>query len=78
MGFKLTPEIKKLIKDTGSSDKRVAIAATAIVVGSVVRYLPTGCSTVVRNGIAYSQCGTVWYEPQYAGNDVTYIVVNNP
>ena len=29
MGFKLTPEIKKLIKDTGSSDKRVAIAATA-------------------------------------------------
>jgi hypothetical protein len=56
----------------------VAIAATAIIVGSVVRSLPTGCSTVVRHGIAYSQCGTVWYEPQYAGNDVTYVIVNTP
>lgn len=59
----------------------VAIGATAAitsaVVGSMIYSLPpTGCSTVIRNGISYSQCGSVWYEPRYSGNSVTYIVVN--
>ena len=52
-------------------------AVTAAVVGSVVNTLPpSGCTTVIRNGIAYSQCGSVWYEPRYSGNSVTYVVVN--
>lgn len=55
-----------------------AVAVTAAVVGSIVNTLPTGCTTVIRNGISYSQCGNVWYEPQYAGNNVTYVVVNTP
>jgi len=55
----------------------VAIGATAAVIGSMVNTLPpSGCTTVIRNGIAYSQCGSVWYEPRYSGNSVTYIVVN--
>ncbi len=59
----------------------VAIGATAAVtsavVGSMIYSLPpTGCSTVIRNGISYSQCGSVWYEPRYSGNSVTYVVVN--
>ncbi len=54
-----------------------AAAVTAAVIGSVVYSLPpTGCTTVIRNGISYSQCGTVWYEPRYSGNNVTYVVVN--
>lgn len=52
-------------------------AVTAAVIGSVVNTLPpSGCTTVIRNGIAYSQCGSVWYEPRYSGNSVTYVVVN--
>lgn len=52
-------------------------AVTAAVIGSVVYTLPpSGCTTVIRNGIAYSQCGSVWYEPRYSGNSVTYVVVN--
>ena len=55
-----------------------AVAITAAVVGSIVNTLPSGCTTVIQNGISYSQCGNVWYEPQYAGNNVTYVVVNTP
>lgn len=52
-------------------------AVTAAVIGSVVNTLPpSGCTTVIRNGIAYSQCGDVWYEPRYSGNSVNYVVVN--
>lgn len=55
-----------------------AVAVTAAVVGSIVNTLPSGCTTIIQNGISYSQCGNVWYEPQYAGNNVTYVVVNTP
>ena len=51
-------------------------AATAVVVGTVVSTLPSGCTTIIQNGISYQQCGTVRYQPQYSGNNVTYIVVN--
>ena len=55
-----------------------AVAVTAAIVGSIVNTLPSGCTTVIQNGISYSQCGNVWYEPQYSGNNVTYVVVNTP
>jgi hypothetical protein len=55
-----------------------AAVATAAVVGSTVRTLPPQCSSVVVNGIAYQQCGSAWYQPQYAGSNVTYVVVNPP
>jgi len=54
----------------------VAIGVTsAIVIGTIVSTLPTGCTTIIQNGISYQQCGTVRYQPQYSGNNVTYIVV---
>jgi len=54
----------------------VAVGVTAaIVVGTIVSTLPTGCTTIIQNGISYQQCGTVRYQPQYSGNNVTYIVV---
>jgi len=49
--------------------------STAIVVGTIVSTLPTGCTTIIQNGISYQQCGTVRYQPQYSGNNVTYVVV---
>lgn len=52
-----------------------AVAVTAAVIGSVVYTLPTGCVTVIQNGISYRQCGSTWYEPRYSGNNVSYVVV---
>jgi hypothetical protein len=56
-----------------------AVTATAVVtsavVGSIVHSLPPSCSAVVVNGITYQQCGSTWYQPQYAGNQVQYVVV---
>ena len=31
-----------------------------------------------KNGISYSQCGSTWYQPQYYGSSVQYVVVNPP
>jgi len=53
-------------------------AVTAAVIGSVVYSLPPSCSSVIVNGISYQQCGSTWYQPQYAGSNVSYTVVNAP
>ena len=55
-----------------------AVAVTSAVIGSIIYSLPSGCTTIVRGGIAYQQCGSVWYQPQYAGNNVSYMAVNQP
>ena len=55
-----------------------AVAVTSAVIGSIIYSLPSGCTTIVRGGIAYQQCGSVWYQPQYAGNNVNYVVINQP
>jgi hypothetical protein len=54
------------------------MAVTSAVIGSMVYTLPPACSTVIVNGIAYSQCGSVWYQPQYVGSTVQYVVINPP
>jgi hypothetical protein len=48
------------------------------VVGSMVHTLPPSCSAVSINGITYQQCGSTWYQPQFAGPNVSYVVVNAP
>jgi hypothetical protein len=55
-----------------------ASVATAIVVGAIVSTLPPNCTTMVVNGFAYQNCGGTYYQPQYQGSSVTYIVVNHP
>ncbi len=55
-----------------------AAAVTAAAIGSVVYSVPPSCSTVVVNGVSYSQCGSTWYAPQYSGTNVQYVVVNPP
>ena len=54
------------------------VVATSPEVGSVVSILPDGCVTTVVNGCVYRQCGSVWYQRQYTGSDVTYVVVRAP
>jgi hypothetical protein len=48
---------------------------SAAVVGSYYAALPSGCTTVVMNGVSYSQCGSVYYQKTWQGNDVVYVVV---
>lgn len=58
-----------------------AVVAGAAIVGSAITaaaYDDLSCTTVVVDGVRYSQCGSSWYKPSYAGGDVTYIVVNPP
>jgi hypothetical protein len=55
-----------------------ATVATAIVVGAIVNTLPPNCTTFMANGFTYQNCGGTYYQPQYQGNSVTYVVVNHP
>lgn len=56
------------------------VAVTAAVVGSILTpaQMPSSCVQVIRYDVAYMQCGSTWYQPQYRGSDVTYVVVNAP
>jgi len=51
-----------------------AAAVTAAAVGSMYYSLPPNCSPYG----GYYNCGGTYYQPQYSGSDVTYVVVNNP
>jgi hypothetical protein len=56
------------------------VAVTAAVVGAIVTpaQLPPSCVQVNSGGVVYLQCGSTWYQPQYQGSNVTYLVVNQP
>lgn len=65
--------------DADASDAEPSqVVASSPEVGSVVSILPDGCVTRVVNGCVYRQCGSVWYQRQYTGSDVTYVVVHAP
>jgi hypothetical protein len=50
---------------------------TAAIVGSYYYALPpSGCTVVIKNGISYHYCGSVYYQKSWYGNDVVYVVVN--
>jgi len=55
-----------------------AVVGTATMVGSMVNTLPPQCAPVVVGNVPYQHCGNAWYQPQYAGSQVTYVVVNPP
>ena len=55
-----------------------AAVGTAIVVGSMVNSLPPSCTAVAANGVTYQKCGSTYYQPQFAGGNTTYVVVNAP
>ena len=55
-----------------------AAVTTAAVVGSVVHTVPSSCEAVSINEFTYQRCGSTWYQPQFSGSTVNYIVVNPP
>jgi hypothetical protein len=54
------------------------VAVTAAAIGSIAYSVPPSCVPVSVHGATYQQCGSTWYQPQYAGTQVTYITVNPP
>jgi len=55
-----------------------AAVVTAAVVGSIVHTIPPSCVPVQIGNAIYQQCGTTWYQPQYVGSSVQYVVINPP
>ena len=41
---------------------QVQYQVVAAPAGAVITTLPGGCTTVVRSGVSYSQCGTTYYQ----------------
>ena len=71
-GFRMsTPEADAAV--VGS-----ACVADALAIGSVVSTLPDDTFVTEVNGRAYRRCGNVWFQPEYTGSDVTYVVVHAP
>ena len=52
-----------------------AAAVTSAVVGSMIYSLPPACSPYMGS---YYSCGGVYYAPQYPGDTVVYVVVDQP
>jgi hypothetical protein len=55
-----------------------APAASGVPVGTVVQALPAGCTSVVVGGVDYSDCGGTFYKAAFQGNNLVYVVVQNP
>ena len=54
------------------------VAVTNAIIGSIVYSVPQECVPVAVNGITYQRCGNTWYQPQYAGTAIQYVVVVSP
>ena len=56
----------------------VGATANASTIGAIAFMLPPSCTATQVNSLSYYQCGAVWYQPQFAGTTVTYVVVASP
>jgi hypothetical protein len=54
-----------------------AAVTTAAVIGARAYALPAGCVAYTYS-TAYYNCGGAWYQPQYEGSSVVYVVVGQP
>jgi len=55
-----------------------AQAPSGVSVGTVVQTLPAGCKPVTVSGVAYQDCGGSFYKTAFQGNNLIYVVVQNP
>jgi hypothetical protein len=53
-------------------------APTGIPIGTAFAALPNGCTSLTVNGLTYYQCSGVYYQPQYSGPNLVYVVVAPP
>jgi hypothetical protein len=55
-----------------------AAGVTAAAIGSVAYSLPPGCGTTYAYGRPYYNCAGTYYQPEYQGTSVNYVVVQPP
>jgi hypothetical protein len=60
-----------VVSDWGEPD-------VVVVPSTVVSALPAGCAEIVVNNTVYYQCDSVYYQPQYYGSSLQYVVVSPP
>jgi hypothetical protein len=53
-------------------------APSGLPVGTAVAALPGGCTSLTVNGLTYYQCNGVYYQPQYSGGNLVYVVTAPP
>jgi len=53
-------------------------ASGGVPVGTVVQALPGGCKSVTVSGTEYHDCGGSFYKTAFQGNNLVYVVVQNP
>jgi len=53
-------------------------AAGGAPIGTVVQSLPGGCKSVSVSGTEYHDCGGSFYKTAFQGNNLVYVVVQNP
>ena len=42
--------------------------------GSIVSFLPAGCSKITISNVQYNNCGGVYYRTAFQGNNLVYVV----
>ena len=55
-----------------------APSTAAMAIGTVVKSLPAGCTTVAAGGVSYSNCGGTFYRVAFQGSSLVYVVVEKP
>ena len=55
-----------------------AQSASGVPVGTVVQALPTGCTAVTVSSTQYQDCAGSFYKTAFQGNNLIYVVVQNP
>jgi len=55
-----------------------APTVVGVPIGTVVHVLPAGCTSVVVGGVDYSDCTGAFYKAAFSGNNLVYVVVQNP
>jgi hypothetical protein len=48
--------------------------AVSPAIGAIVTALPAGCTAVVKNGIQYYHCGSLYYRAAFQGDTLVYVV----
>ena len=62
----------------GATRPSTVVVAPPVAMGTVVTALPGGCTTLSAGGGMYYQCGSTYYQPQYQGSNVVYVVTGPP
>jgi len=65
-------------QQAATAQQQAAQTAASVPAGTMVQTLPAGCSSVVKSNVNYFNCGGVYYKAAFQGNNLVYVVVQQP